>query len=277
MENNLKSWMRGLFSITGTALAGPTGALIGNLAGGLIAALVPGGHDFFGKVFSRIAADSLDKTGKALLGKLNPVEKNRINHDLQTAFRDAFREAVYDLGGEHCFPQIWRQKPRDVPPGAIYLSTPMANKLMRDKNPLAESVCHCFQEMLNAVADQRLLPLDPPVDQPAVSVRSYLETDTPQLLSEAFFDQTIVPFLNGFGPLRSELPDFEPYLRRYLLDRTLIHLGEMLKARTPAWRAYNRMMLEGLRDQIRQIDASQTEILERLDGMLAQPATTAMT
>jgi WD40 repeat protein len=277
MANNLTSWMRGLFSVTGTALAGPTGALIGNLAGGLIACLVPGTHDFFGKVFSRIAADSLDKTGKALIGKLNPVEKKRINHDLQTAFRDAFREAIYDLGGERCFPQIWRQKPRDVPPGAIYLSTPTADKLWRDKNPLAESVCHCFQEMLNAVTDQRLLPLDPPVDQPAVSVRSYLETDTPQSLNEDFFDQTVVPFLHGFGTLRSELPDFEPSLRRYLLDRTLIHLGEMLKARTPAWRAYNRMMLEGLRDQIHQIDASQTEILERLDGLLVQPETTAMT
>ena len=277
MENNLKSWMRGLFSMTGIALAGPTGALIGNLAGGLIATLLPGTHDFFGKVFSRFAADSLDKTGKALIGKLNPVEKTRINHDLQTAFRDAFREAIYDLGGEYCFPQIWRQKPRDVSPGAIYLSTPTANKLWRDKNPLAESVCHFFQEIVNAVADQRLLPLDPPIDQPAISVRSYLETDTPQSLNEAFFDQAIVPFLHGFGTLRSELPDFEPYLRRYLLDRTLIHLGEMLKGRTPAWRAYNRMMLEGLRDQICQIDASQTEILERLDGLLVQPETTAMT
>src|SRR3972149_9923885 len=124
MANDLKTWTKGLFSVTGSALAGPTGALIGSLAGGLIAAIAPGASDFFGKVFSRIASDTLERTGKNLLGKLDPVDKKRINHDLQIAFRDAFREAIYDLGGEHCFPQVWRERPREVPTALQYLTSP---------------------------------------------------------------------------------------------------------------------------------------------------------
>lgn len=271
MATDIKSWTKGLFSVTGSALAGPTGALIGSLAGGLIAAIIPGASDFFGKVFSRIATEALDKTGRRLLGKLDPVEKKRINHDLQTAFRDAFREAIYDLGGERCFPQVWRERPREVPTALQYLASPEGDKLWQNQDPLAEQICFFFKEMLNAIAEQRFLPLDPPLDQPNASVYTYLDVETPQALNEAFFNSIILPFFHGFGTLRSELPDFEAYLRRYLLDRTLLHLGEMLKTRGPAWCAYNRLMLEELRSQVRRIDTGQAEILQRLDALVDQP------
>jgi WD40 repeat protein/energy-coupling factor transporter ATP-binding protein EcfA2 len=175
------------------------------------------------------------------------------------------------MGGEHCFPQVWHERPREVPTALQYLASPEGNKLWQDQDPLAEQVSHFFKEMLNAIAEQRLLPLDPPLDQPTASVYTYLETETPQALNEAFFNAIILPFFHGFGTLRSELPDFETYLRRYLLDRALVHLGEMLKNRGPAWCAYNRLMLEELRSQVRQIDASQIEILQRLDALVDQP------
>jgi energy-coupling factor transporter ATP-binding protein EcfA2 len=130
--------------------------------------------------------------------------------------------------------------------------------------------------MLNGLAEQRLLPLDPPADEPAASVYSFLQAETPQALNEAFFTQVVLPFLSGFGTFRTELPNFEVHLQHHLLDRTLTHLGENLKARAPAWRAYNRLMLEGMRDEIRSIDASQKEILDRLDALLAQPETAAL-
>jgi WD40 repeat protein len=276
MPTDLKTWTKGLFSLTGSALAGPTGGLIGTLAGGLIASILPGASDFLGKVFSRMASDTLDRTSKNLLGKLDPVEKRRINHDLQIAFRDACREAIYDLGGERCFPQVWRERPREVPTALQYLVSSEGNELWQDQDPLAEQVCHFFKEMLNAIAEQRLLPLDPPLEQPAASVYTYLDAETPQALNEAFYNTIILPFFNGFGTLRSELPEFETYLRRYLLDRALVHLGEMLKTRSPAWCAYNRLMLEELRSQVRQITSSQDEILQRLDDLVDQPGGPAL-
>jgi WD40 repeat protein len=262
---------------TGAALAGPAGALLGSVAGGLLGTILPGASGFVGDVFGRLATKAIADTGTALAGRLTPAEKQRINHDLQTAFRDAFRQALYDVGGERCFPRAWKERPRDVPTAVIYPLTPQASKLWRDNDPLAGQVCACFQEMERALAAQTLLPLEPPADQPLAHVESYLEAESSDALSEAFFEEVLAPFLAGFGSLRRELPGFEAHLRRTLVDRTLVHLGENLKARTPAWRAFNRLILEGLREKVRQVASGQAEIATRLDALLAQPGAQALT
>src|SRR5690606_24495567 len=116
--------------------------------------------------------------------------------------------------------------------------------------------------MVSAVLAQQVLPLEPPVDQPAASVVAYLQAETPEELDRAFFAQVITPFLQqGEGPLVLEEMrrlgfDLEGHLRPQLLARTLVHLGELLKLRAPAWRAFNRLLLENLRTQIRELDAS---------------------
>jgi hypothetical protein len=187
---------------------------------------------------------------RPLFERLDPIEKRHINHDLQTTLRNALREAIYDLGGEHCFPQVWGERPRQVPGELIFLATSQGDKLWQAQDPLAEQVCRFFMEMLNAVAEQRLLPLEPPLDRPAARVYPvYPEAEMPQALTEAFFYQVILLPLHGFDKLLSALPDFEAGLRRNLIDRSLIHLGGMLKTRTPAWNSYNRLALEALSGQ----------------------------
>jgi len=268
MVTNLSGWLRTLSSATGFALAGPGGALVGHLAGGLLATLLPGTSGFMGEVISRFSTKAIELSGTALAERLTSKEKQRINHDLQAAFRDAFTQALYDLGGVRCFPAHWAPKKRDVPSGAVYPSTPQGDLLWRGGNPLAEQVCDCLQKMERAVVEGRLLPLDPPRDQPAAGVQRYLEAETFESLNTAFFDDVLSPYLAAFSSLIREIPDFEAHLRRNLLDRTLVHLGELLKARTPAWRAYNRMILETLRSEVRQVESGQSEIADRLDTLL---------
>ncbi|MDQ5852092.1 MAG: tetratricopeptide repeat protein, partial [Chloroflexota bacterium] len=95
-----------------------------------------------------------------------------------------------------------------------------------------------------------------------------LEASTPHELAAVFFDQVLAPFLAEYRTLLVELADFEQHLRRHLLDRTLVHLGELLKARAPAWRAFNRLVLEELREEVQQIGAGQAEVVARLDELL---------
>src|SRR3990172_7371916 len=268
MVTNLSGWLRTLSSATGFALAGPGGARVGHLAGGLRAPLLPGTSGFMVEVISRFSTKAIELSGTALAERLTSKEKQRINHDLQAAFRDAFTQALYDLGGAPCFPAHWAPKKRDVPSGVVYSTTPHGDLLWREGNPLAEQVCDCLHKMEHAVVEGKLLPLDPPRDQPAAGVQRYLETGTFETLNAAFFDDVISPFLAAFSSLTRELPEFEAHLRRNLLDRTLVHLGELLKARTPAWRAYNRMILEEVRAGVQEVGSSQAEMLSRLDLLL---------
>jgi WD40 repeat protein len=272
----VKLWASGLCTAAGSIIAGPGGAVIGNMVGGLLATLLPGTAEVISPIITRLSSSAIEKSSKELAQYITPAEKQHINHDLQTAFRDAFVEALYDLGGPNCFPQQWRKLHRDVHAALIYSNTPSGSELWKDKNNLAGVVCHCFKEMKKAAAEEKLLPINPPDALPAASVNLYLDAKEPQSLADVFFDQNIAPFLNTFGTLRSEIPDFEDHLRHHLLDRTLVHLGEFLKARSPAWRAFNRMILENLRDQVKDIGESQSEIVQRLDAILNQPEMTGL-
>jgi hypothetical protein len=226
----VRLWACGLCTTAGAVIAGPAGAVVGDMAGGLLATLLPGTSGIIPTIITRLSSSAIEKSSKELARYLTPAEKQHINHDLQTAFRDAFIEALIELGGPECFPQQWRELQRDVPKALIFSKTSAGSELCKDKNTLAEGVCHCFNRMKQAVEEEKLLPLEPPDSLPAASVNLYLDTKKPQSLADVFFNQNIAPFLNTFGTLRSEIPDFEDHLRHHLLDRTLIHLGEFLKA-----------------------------------------------
>lgn len=266
-----KTVARAVCGMTGAALAGPGGALIGNLAGGLLAVAIPGASPLLSAVVGNLGSKIIEKSTEAIKEHLTDPEKQRINHDLQTAFRDSFQQALFDLGGESCFPRVWKEKKRDVPPAMIYPLTPSAIRLWKTQDPLALQVCDCFNAMDRALKEEKLLPFDPPSDQLAASVMPYLESDDPKSLNETLFQQVVSPFLDNYKTLIAELPEFKTHLRKYLLDRMLVHLGEALKHRTPAWRAFNRMMLENLRGQAGDIKSGQEEIIQRLDDILAQP------
>lgn len=276
MQLNMRSVAQAVCTATGAVIAGASGALIGNFTGGLLAAVIPGGAGFIGAIAAKMTSKAIEAASNSAASKLTPSEKQRINHDLQTALRDSLGEAITDIGGQVCFPAGWKSKRRDVPPALVFPLIPHVHKLFLDNDPRAGQVRAFFESLHTALAEQKILPLDPPSDQPAASVYSYLQAEDPQALNDAFFEQVIAPFMNGFGPLRAELPDLEPHLRRYLLDRTLVHLGEALKHRAPAWRAFNRLMLESMRAQLQSVGESQAEIIQRLDILLTQTQAEAL-
>ncbi len=251
MLNTTKiSWGRVVGIATGSVLAGPAGALVGNLAGGLLQTFLPGAAGI-AAVLGAIVSKTLEKGSETLFTEWSAPEKQQINHDLQTAFRDALVEALYDIGGKTCFKNQWRTE-RDVPTQTIY---PIATIERQDK-ALAEQACLLLQKMETAVKKQQILPLEPLIDEPAASVIPYLQAEAPEELNNAFFAQVIAPYLQNdegrlvLDELRSLGFDLEVHLRQRLLDRTLVHLSEFLKMRTPAWRAFNRLILENLRTQI---------------------------
>jgi|GEM_PF-475814 len=264
-----------LCAAAGAALAGPAGGITGNLVGRLLTSILPEASEVIANIVGDLTSDAIGTSTKAVSGeisrRLSPTEKQLINNDLQTAFRDAFREALYDVGGSSCFPEAWGREGRDVPPNVVYPLRPSVARLWRDQNPLAEQICGCMQGLDKAWRELRLLPLESSLDQPAASVYRYFDTDQPQTLADGFFDQVVAPHLIASKTLWTELPDFQSHLRRYLLDRTLVHLGENLKKRPEAWRAFNRLVLEGLREQVQQLGQGQTVVLARLDELLKQP------
>ena len=158
------SWGRIVGTATGSVLAGPVGALVGNLAGGLLQTFLPGAAGV-STLLGAIVGKTLEKGSEAVIKQWSPAEKQQINHDLQTAFRDALIEAINDIGGGSCFRSAW-QVGRDVPPQAVF---PLAT-LERQDAALAEQACQLLQKMVSAVLAQQVLPLEPPVDQPAASV-----------------------------------------------------------------------------------------------------------
>ena len=263
----LKAWTRSIVATAGAAIAGPAGAIIGTFAGSIIAAILPGPRDFTNQVLSNLGRMSIDSLRKRIDDQFNPLEKQRVNHDLQTAFRQSLREAIMDIGGVECFPQLAEKPPRDVPAKVVFPLTATGRKLWFDKNPLREQVKDCVSHLDQAIADQRIFPLDPPVGKPSASVYSYLQAETPQALILALFNENFLPILKQFPTLLIEVPELETHLRGCLGERTLIHLGEQLKHNTPAWRAFNRLALEQMRAEIEQISSSQSEILERLTSL----------
>jgi WD40 repeat protein len=264
------------FSAAGAAVAGPSGALVGHFVGGLMGGVLPGLGVFTAEVATRLASSMIASGSTSLADRMRTGEVARVNHDLQIAFRDAFALAINEVGGPQAFPEEWKLNPREQPSGVGYFATSTGNILYRRQDPLAAQACDCLRDLRRALESGEILPLKPPERMPAARVEAYLQADTPADLSAAFFDQVLAPFLAKYTALTRELPDFEPHLRRVLLDRTLVHLGELLKTREPAWRAYNRLALEDLRGQLRGVSTGQEEILQRLDALLDQPDASAL-
>lgn len=263
-------WVKTTISVAGAAVAGPAGAILGRLVGSLLDSAIPGIGEFLGAVTSNLASDAVVSAGGKIVKRITLPEKQRINHDLQDAFRDACCEALVDIGGKECFAEAWATRPRDVPRTLLFPETNAGHRIWRDDSPLAVQIADCLRGMVKAIQEQRLIPIEPLADVPAASVEAYLQVETPEGMNQAFYEQVLAPYLLKYQSLLTELPELNQHLRRYLLDRALVHLGELLKTRTPAWRAFNRAVLDELREQVNDLSGGQVEILHRLDA-LAQP------
>lgn len=178
--------------------------------------MLPGVSTFAGDVLRALTTRSIISAGENIANRLTPQEKKHINHDLQTAFRDALREAMYDIGGTACFPKLTALPERDVPREVVFPYTPTGEHLWHNQDPLAIQVKDLLQDLEVALESEQILPLNPPADKPAANAKEYLEAETPESLEHAFFEQNITPFLARYKSLIRELPGIEPHLRKYL-------------------------------------------------------------
>ncbi len=218
MAKQASQLLSATISIAGAALAGPAGALLGKLAGSLLEASLPGLGGFLGSISSNLATDALKAASRQIVDRLTPPEKQRINHDLQTAFQDACREALFDIGGKECFPEAWETRPREAPEAVQFPRTPAGRRLWHSRSPLAGQVAELLQRMEREIRSQALIPVDPPAGRPAAGVDLYLAARTPEALNGAFYEQVVAPFLAGYGSLRREVPELEQHLERHLIQ-----------------------------------------------------------
>ncbi|MFO7634739.1 MAG: NACHT domain-containing protein, partial [Caldilinea sp.] len=260
----------------GMAVFGPTGALIGGVAGAVMDAALPWGSDVFKNTIAELLASRVERVATTWMGRNNAPQ---VNHDLQRAFRDAVREALADMGGPTCFPKAWPSGRRDAPPEVVFLSSSLGRTSQQQRTALKGQVCQLLNAVTRGIEQDTLLPLQPASDQPAASVTRYIESATSQALADSLYDAVILPVQRQYASLFSELPDLEPHLRRFLLARTMFHLGELLKRRTESWRAFNRWILEDVRDSLAEVRGENKEIAEgmtelnrRIDRLLSGQA-----
>lgn len=277
MNINLNAVTRTILTITGAALAGPVGSVLGSFLGGLTGSALPFVTEVIQSLSTIATRESLTSVTQKTISRVTSGEKQRLNHDLQTAFRDALVEALHDIGGPVCFPQAWKRHPRQIPEEVFYPRCHPAKKDRIAGDLITDQVCDCLRALEQAVVKEEILPLDPPAEKLSAQAPTYLQAETPEALNTAFFEQNIRPILVRYQSLLNEVPDLELHLRQYLLNRTLLHLGELLKQRTEAWRAYNRMGLETLRDMVNEVSEGQNALLARLDDLLADPQGAALT
>ncbi|HZU86586.1 MAG TPA: ATP-binding protein, partial [Anaerolineaceae bacterium] len=277
MNVNLNAITRTVLTITGAALAGPVGSVLGGFLGGLAGSALPFVTEVIQSLSTVATRESLTAVTQKTISRVTTADKQQLNHDLQTAFRDALIEGLHDIGGAVCFPQAWKHHPRQVPEEVFYPRCHPSKKERIAGDLLTSQVCDCLRALEQAVVQEEILPLEPPGEKLSSQAQTYLQAETPEALNIVFFDQNIRPVLARYQSLLNEVSDLEPHLRQHLLDRTLLHLGELLKQRTEAWRAYNRMSLESLRDLVNGVSEGQNALLARLDDLLANPQGVALT
>src|SRR5215213_11923877 len=99
---------RSVITLVGGATAGPLGSALGNIIGGLLEQANPAIADILKNIAGNLGSEAVRGAGEHLILAINPKDPQRVNHDLQAAFREAFRQALYDLGGRPCFPNDWK-------------------------------------------------------------------------------------------------------------------------------------------------------------------------
>ncbi len=267
MPSNPSQWVKSAISIAGAATAGPVGAIVGRLAGSMLDACLPGISGFLNSIAGSLPYGEPQELSAKITSRLTPADRLHINHDLQSGFMDACCEALYDIGGKQCFPQVWSERPQDVPQSVLFPATPEGRMIWHTASPLGSQVAECLQQMEHAIREQLIIPLDPPNDQPAASAEAYLQAQNPAEMNRGFFEEMIWPFFVYYQPLNNELPALAQHLQNHLLDRSLVHMGRILSIRTPAWRAFNRAVLEGLHAQVRELTGGQVDIIQRLEAL----------
>lgn len=243
-------------STVGGAIAGPAGLLVGSVAGTLI-------EQVCGKnlVENEIVSALLNEHGKDVVTHVWKAWKEpkytAVNHDLQRAFREAYQEAVCDIGGKTCFPEQWEKNRRAAPKELLY-------SIHNKDKALAEQTREFFIAMYEGV--DKLLPVD--AENSAMNaVNPYLKVNSIEDMNTFFMKAVYDPIAAEKQSFICEVPSIEHHLKKYLFGRTMVHLGENLKERDKAWRAFNRLFLESITDQLDQVGADNQEIKSQLSDI----------
>lgn len=209
---------------------------VGLLSGNPILASVMAGIGV--NLASDLTRAGWDQVCQRLLG-----ESGLRNHDLQQAMLRAFRQAITHLE------QTWWQTPRghqmrrDEPETALVTST--AFRQLED-----DAHAFCLPDNLGRAAGN---------DQ----VRVLLYGDAASART-AFSDQ-LANYLHGHDP------QLVAFIEKHLVGELAFWFGEELKADRPesnrAWRAFQRLLLEGLQTALTDMRAEQQELRQALDGV----------
>ena len=256
-------------TILGAALAGPGGALLGALTGGVISATLPELKPHMHGVVDNIVGAGVSEAAGRLLNRLSREEKVLIHTGLRDALLEALREAVYDVGGRACFPAAWNT-PRDVPELAVY---PLAagRDLWERRDPLAAQVYACLADILRALKNGRALAVLPTHLLGGPDAGPYLSACTHADMAALFYNTILSPILLVHRPTFEARPEFEQHLQRYLYERCLVHLGQGLRQRPPAWCAFNQLVIEDLRARLDNLGQGQAELGLRVRHIVGLP------
>ncbi len=246
-------WITTTATAVGSAVAGPGGSLVGTITGQVLEQvflLLPTPTDVLTDLFSGYLAGGVAKTPQFIQNNWSSKELETVNHDLQNSLRDAFKRAVIDIGGRECFAVLWPQRQRIPAEDILFGLQTIRNR--PDGEVLADQVCQCLNSLYAAVDD--FFPLHV-ADSPVSSASYYLDGAATGSLEVTFNRRFLLPFLNA-NRIRWSLDavtGLQRHLEKHLLRRTLLYLGENLKGRPESWRAFNRMVMEEIRDIAREL------------------------
>lgn len=170
-------------------------------------------------------------------------ESGFLNHDLQQALARAFRQALTHLE------QTWRETPdakhiRRVEPG-VARETAEVFKMLRE-----DAAAFCSADSLGRAAGNE-------------QVRQLLYGD------ETSARRAVAGCLSDY--LHGHDPGLIAFLDAHLVQALAFRFGEELKADRPesnrAWRAFQRLLLEGLQTSLAEVRAEQQETQQILEGL----------
>src|SRR6266542_830229 len=254
--------------IIGTAVAGPAGGVIGGVLGEATGGLA-------GDILTSLGGDAIVDAARSARKRWSPAQYVT-SETIQSIFRTAVCEGLYDIGGSQTFPAEWRLV-RPVSTNTIYWQTEQGQQLLATNQDLAEQAHNCLRALARAVEDQSLFALAEkqtvsPVPQLAI------ESTSESINGFSALINLIGHYLDDqFRSLRLELAPYqlEEHLRGELPNRIQVHLAELLRSRPDAWRDYQRLLLTVIRDAIAALavgkDALQGQInqtLANIDALL---------
>jgi hypothetical protein len=257
--------------LIGTAVAGPAGAVIGGVLGEAAGGLT-------GDILTSLGGDAIVDAARSVRTRWSPAQ-HATSETIQSIFRTAMCEGLYDIGGSQTFPAEWRSS-RPVSTSTVYWHTGHGQQLLATNRDLAEQAHNCLRALARAVEDQSLFALaekqaETPIPELTIQNTSASIDGFPALMD------LIRHYLDDqFHSLRLELAPYhlEEHLRGELPNRIQTHLAELLRSRPDAWRDYQRLLLTVIRDAIAVLAVGQdtlqgqiNQTLAGLDAVLSRP------